>query len=137
MTTRALNVRLEKLEDRCPPQAEGLWAVLRWRFPVPGRGGHVCDRTWGWELRDRLGLGSPPSLLAIVEEGGEVPEVIVQPCTGPEMLAGDVGRLESAIHAQRPAWLLEIRGAFVFGQEMPNGALEWFEEARKLLEADK
>jgi hypothetical protein len=76
-------------------------------------------------------------LLAIVEEGGEVPEVIVQPCTGPEMLAGDVGRLESAIHAQRPAWLLEIRGAFVFGQEMPNGALEWFEEARKLLEADK
>jgi hypothetical protein len=136
MTTRALNVRLEKLEDHCPPGAEGLWAVLRWRFPVPGRG-HVCDRTWGWELRDRLGLGSPPSLLAIVEEGGEVPEVIVPPCTESDMSAEAMGRLESAIHARRPAWLLQIREAFVFGQEMPNGAVEWFEEARKLLEADQ
>jgi hypothetical protein len=137
MTTRALNSRLEKLEDRSQPQAEGLWAVLRWRFPVPGRGGHVCDRTWGWELRDQLGLGSPPSLLAIVEDGGEVPEVIVPPRTGADMPAGDMDRLERAIQASRPAWLLEIREAYVSGQEMPNGALEWFEEARKLLEADQ
>jgi hypothetical protein len=75
-------------------------------------------------------------LLAIVEEGGEVPEVIVPPGSDAEMRCADMDRLYRAIQA-RPAWLLEIRGAYVSGHEMPNGAAEWFAEARKLLEADQ
>ena len=127
---RGLSSRVIRLEGEWPRRSESLWAMARWRHPIPGHQGFVCGRSWGWELRDRLGWGGPPELVGFVtsHNAGPEPEVLISPKPLGAMSDEEDALLATAIEEPGPWWMIQIRGAFVFGDPMPRGWRAFIDE---------
>lgn len=132
-----LKLRLVALERASGGQHIGTrWGMVRWRHPLPGRGGFVCGRGWGWELRDLLGWQYSEEVNVIVsnESAGDHPFVLVEPKMSNELTANDVALLEPAIGGAGPWWLFTMRGAYVFGDPLPNGVKAYIAEHQQPLQ---